>query len=811
MLRSYLKIAWRNLLKSKTYSLINLFGLATGLASFLLIALYVWDELRFDRFHARARDIYRVHTDIRFGGSDLAVAATADPMGAALKQDYPQVEEFTRIYASSGSMLIRKGQSFILEPNIAHVDSAFFDVFSFPAVSGDLHTALTAPNTAVITVSAARKYFGTTEVVGRSLELRREQAPLYKITAVIEDMPRNSHFRYDVLLSMHTAPYTFGQYLSHNFHTYLLLQADADPRLLEARFPEYIDKYVLPQARQFMDIKTMDDFEKSGNKLRYSLMPLTDIHLSSVRFPELGVNGRKEYVWIFSAVAVFILLLACINFMNLSTARSAGRAKEVGIRKVMGTRKSSLVVQFISESVLMVFLSMLLAFGIIFLVMPWFNALAAKELSLRDLLHPALIPFVLLLPLVTGFLAGIYPAFFLSRFQPIRVLKGSTQTGFRKSSLRSALVVFQFATSIVLIVGTFVVYRQLGYIQTTNLGYDKEQLLFVETSGALRGQGEVFRQEVLKVPGVKAGTLSSYLPVHPSSRSDNTFSRDAVMDARNSFNQQIWQVDEDYLPVMGMTMAKGRWFSRDFRGDSLSLVINESCAALLNWDDPIGKKLYTYDNGPENGAVGFTIIGVVKNFHFESLREQIRPLAMRLGADNSGGIFRVQPQELSSLLAQVEAVWKEMAPGMPFTYRFLDESFDAMYRAEQRVAKLGLSFAILAILIACLGLFGLVTYMAEQRTREIGVRKVLGASVSSIVGMMGKDFIRLILVAALIAFPLAWYAMNRWLQDYAFRIQLGWWVFGVAGLITLLIAFATIAFQALRAARRNPINALRAE
>lgn len=811
MLRTYLKIAWRNLLKSKTFSLINLFGLATGLASFLLIALYVWDELRFDRFHARARDIYRIHTDVRFGGSDLAVAATADPMGAALAQDYPQVQQFTRIYASNGAMLIRKGQAFISEPNIAHVDSTFFDVFSFPAVSGDLHTALTAPNTAVLTASAARKYFGTTEVVGRSIELRHDKAPLYKITAVIEDMPRNSHFRYDVLLSMHTAEYTFGQYLSHNFHTYLLLQPDADPRALEARFPEYIDKYVLPQAKQFMDIKTMDDFEKSGNKLRYSLMPLTDIHLSSQRFPELGVNGRKEYVWIFSAVAIFILLLACINFMNLSTARSAGRAKEVGIRKVMGTRKSSLVTQFMSESVLMVCLSMLLALGIVFLVMPWFNGLAAKELSLRDLLHPALIPFILLLPLVTGMLAGVYPAFFLSRFQPIRVLKGNAERGFRRSSLRSALVVFQFATSIVLIVGTLVVHRQLGYMQTTNLGYNKEQLLYVETAGELRGQGQVFKQEVLKLPGVKAGALSNYLPVQPSSRSDNTFSKDAVMDVRNSFNQQIWRVDEDYLPVMGMTMAKGRWFSRDFRGDSLSLVINESCAALLNWDDPIGKKLYTYDDGPENGAVGYTIIGVVKNFHFESLRERVGPLAMQLGADNSGGIFRVQPQELSSLLAQVESVWKKMAPGMPFTYRFLDESFDAMYRAEQRVAKVGLSFAVLAILIACLGLFGLVTYMAEQRTKEIGVRKVLGASVGSIVGMMGKDFIRLILVAALIAFPLAWYAMHQWLQDYAFRIQLGWWVFGVAGMVTLLIALATIAVQAVRAARRNPINALRAE
>ncbi len=811
MLRNYLKVAWRNLLKNRTFSLINIFGLATGLTAFILIALFVWEELSFDRFHDRTDDIVRIHSDIRFGGADLHVAVSSDPMGATMKKDYPQVEQFTRIYASNGPQLVKKGAEYIWENRIAFVDSTFFDVFTFPALSGNPRTALHEPNSAVISASAAMKYFGTKQAVGRTLDTKHAGNTLFKVNAVIDDMPANSHFRFDVLLSMDNVDYGFGNFLSHNFHTYLLLRPDADYHDLEKQFPAFVNRYVLPQAGQVMEVKSMEEFEQAGNKLEYSLMPLSQLHLQSDRFPELGVNSRREYIWIFSAVALFILLLACINFMNLSTARSAARAREVGIRKVMGTDRRALISQFITESVLTVCLALVIAIALAWLVLPWFNNLAAKSLQISNLFKPVVLPLLILLPVLVGLMAGLYPAFFLSRFQPIRVLKSQQGSGFRKSSLRSALVVFQFATSIILMIGTIVVYRQLNYIQTTSLGYQKEQLLILEGTGMLEGNADAFRNELLSIPGIKGVTFSGYLPVHPSARSDNTFSKEAVMDPRNAFNQQIWEVDYDYLPVMGMQMAKGRWFSREFGSDSTGIVINETTASILGYKDPIGKKLYSSDNPTQGMNLAFTIIGVVKNFHFESLRQNVGPLAMRLGRFPMNTVVKLETANLPALLRAVEGRWKRLAPDMPFVYRFMDEGFDGMYRAEQRMGSVGLSFALLAILIACLGLFGLVTYMAEQRTREIGVRKVLGASVQSIVRMMSRDFLRLVLVASLIAFPIAYLMMNRWLEDYAFRIGLGWWVFVAAALVTLLIAFLTVSLQSVRAARANPIKALKNE
>ena len=643
------------------------------------------------------------------------------------------------------------------------------------------------------------------------IEIKDDKNTLYKVNAVIGDLPHNSHFQYDLFLSMDNVDYPFGTFLSHNFHTYLLLRPDADPKDLEKQFPVFLEKYVVPQAAAFMEVKSMAEFEKAGNKLNYSLMPLTDIHLKSDRFPEMSVNGRMEYVWIFSAVAFFILLLACINFMNLSTARSAGRAREVGIRKVMGSDRASLVAQFIAESVLMVLISLVIAIGIIRLALPWFNNLSAKDIRFTEIFRPGFMPFLLLLPIVVGFLAGIYPAFFLSSFQPIKVLKGKQGTGFRKSGLRSALVVFQFATSLILMIATVVVYRQLNYIQTTGIGFNKEQLLVVNHTTGGEDVMRAFRQEALSIPGVKAATVSGFLPVQPSSRSDNTFSKEAVMDVKNGLNQQIWRVDEDYIPVMGMEIIKGRNFSREFGTDSTALIINETTAKLLGESDPIGRKLYASD-GPELGALtAYTIIGVVKNFHYESLRQEVGPLAMRLSASPYACVLKVQTGNLQQLVSQVEATYKKIVPSMPFSYRFMDDTFDNMYKAEQRMGNVGLSFALLAILIACLGLFGLVTYMAEQRTREIGVRKVLGASVNNIVGLMSRDFLRLVLVSAVIAFPAAYFIMHRWLQDYAYRVSIGWWVFIAAGLATLVIAFLTVSFQAIRAAFTNPVKSLRTE
>jgi putative ABC transport system permease protein len=807
MLFNYFKIALRNLWKNKAFSAINIIGLSVGLTSFILISLYVADELSYDRYHDKADRIYRINSNIRFGGTDLVLAVTSDPMGATLKKDYPQVEQYTRIY-SRGPALIKKSTQFISDAGVGYVDSTFFNVFSYKALAGDTKTALNEPNTAVISETAARKDFGTTDAIGKSLEFENNQ--LFKVTAVIADMPASSHFRFDILLPTRSVEYGFGDFLSHNFNTYIVLQDGVDYKAFEKNFDKYIEKYVMPQAKQMMQISSMEEFRKAGNYLEYSLIPLTDIHLKSDRVAELSANGNIQYVYIFSAAALLVLLLACINFMNLSTARSANRAKEVGIRKVMGSDKRSLIVQFLVESTLMSVFSLAVAILIAFMILPLFNDISGKTLQIGSLLQGRFLVFLFALPFVIGLLAGSYPAFFLSAFKPILVLKGKLNAGFKTSRLRNALVVFQFSISIMLIIGTVVVFNQLNYIRTTRLGFQKDQVLNIFNTNSLGNNTDAFKNEVLRMSGVKRATQSSYLPV-PSSRNNSTFSKQAVIDSRSGINLQVWVIDQDYIPTMGMAMAKGRAFSREFLGDSSSIIINESTARLLGYPDPIGQKLYSSFDNNSNATLGYTIVGVVKDFHYESMRENIGPLCMTLGRSTRITSFKVDTKNVQPLIRQIEAKWKAMNPSMPFSYQFMDDAFDNMYHAEQRVGKVAISFAILAIAIACLGLFGLITYAAEQRTREIGIRKVLGASISSIVTLLSKDLLLLILISTLFAFPLAWYAMHRWLQDFAYRIDIGWWVFAAAAAGALLIAFLTVSFQAVKAALANPVKSLRTE
>jgi len=808
MFKNYLKIAWRNLLKNKTFSIINISGLAIGLSCFILIALYVLDEVSFDRYHEKADRIFRVHSDIKFGGTDLKLAVTSDPMGATLKKDYPQVEEYVRFYTSNGSKLIKKGNEYIKEAKVVHADSTLFRVFSLPAITGNLATALNEPNTVVISESAAKKYFGTTDAVGKVVET--DKNTLYKVTAVIKNIPHNSHFNFDFIFSIDNVEYGYGNFLSHNFQTYILLQKGTHYKTFEKNFAQVIQKYILPQAKQFMQINSMDDFAKAGNKLEYSLMPLTAIHLRSDRFPELGTNGNIQYVYIFSAVAIFILLIACINFMNLSTARSSNRAKEVGIRKVLGTEKTSLIQQFLTESTLMAIFSMLIALLIAWLVLPLFNDISSKSLTIQSLFSSRILPVLIVLPFFVGLLAGSYPAFFLSSFKPIQVLKGKIDSGFKRNHLRSSLVVFQFATSIFLIIGTIVVYKQLDYIQNTKLGFNKDQVLIINGTGALGDNANSFKNEVLNMPGVVSGSFSGYLPVSASARNDNSYSKESVMDSENGFNMQTWRIDYAYVKTLGMEIIKGRNFSVEYGSDSTAIIINETTAKLLGHDDPIGKKVYASE-GDGSQTIPYTIVGVVKNFHFESLRQNIGPLCLILGKSQWLALFKVDSKNIRGLVKQVETKWKVMAPSLPFSYRFLNESFDNMYRTEQRVGKIALSFAVLTIFIACLGLFGLATYMAEQRTKEIGVRKVLGATVGNIVNMLSKDFLKLVIISAFFAVPFGWWIMNKWLQDFAYRIDIGWWIFLVAIGVSIIIALCTVSFQALKAALNNPVKSLRTE
>ncbi len=810
MFRNYLKIAWRNLAKNKAYSIINITGLAIGLSCFLLIALYVMDELSYDRFYPNADRIYRINSDIRFGGADLHMPVTSDMMGELLKKDYPQIENYTRLYTFTGDKLIKKGNEYIDEGKIAHVDSTFFDVFRLPVIEGDLKHALIEPNTVVVTESTAKKYFGTTHVLGKTIETKDDKNPFYKITAVIKDMPHNSHFHFDLLFSMKNVDYQWGQLTSHNFYTYLRLRQGTDYKAFEKNFNQYIDKYVLPAARQYMNINSMEDFKKAGNKLEYSLIPLTDIHLHSDRSFELSANGSMQYVYIFSAVALFILIIACINFMNLTTAHSANRAKEVGIRKVLGTEKRSLVLQFLFESTLMVLISLLIAVALVYAVLPLFNDVASKQMTTSSLFSPYILPLLIALPFIVGLLAGSYPAFYLSAFRPIEILKGKLKLGSKSGGLRSVLVVFQFGVSIVLIVGTIVVYKQLNYIQTKNIGYNKNEVLIVDGISSLNNNIDAFKNEVLQMHGVAGATFTGYLPVSNSYRSDNTFSKEAVMDAKTGFDMQNWHVDYDYIKTLGMQVIKGRDFSREFGGDSASAIINETTAKILGYADPVGKKIYTTTDEPGK-TKPYTIIGVVKNFNFESLHQEVGPLALLLGGGFGSGVFKVNTSNIQNLIPQIQSKWKTLAPGLPFSYHFLNESFDEMYRAEQRVGKIALIFSVLAIFIACLGLFGLATFIAEQRTKEIGIRKVLGASVQGIVQMLSKDFMKLVAIAFVFAAPFAWWAMHTWLNDFAYRIDIEWWMFAAAGFGALFIALATVSFQAIRAAIANPVKSLRTE
>jgi putative ABC transport system permease protein len=806
MLRNYFKVALRNLWKNKGYSAINIFGLAVGLATCLLILIFVTDELSYDRYNEKADRIYRVDGEINFGGMHHVMAVAPDPLGATFKNDFPHVEQYVR-FRDYGGFRVKKGVENVHEAKVIHVDSTLFDVFTLPLVAGNAKTALADPSSMVISETIARKYFNTTEAVGRVITLSDNRE--FRVTGVMKTMPRQSHFNYDFFVPLHTDESRQGNWLSNNFPTYIVLKEGTDPKKLEAQFDGMVNKYVGPQASALLN-SSFDDLKKSGNYVRYALMPLTNIYLHSNKVAELGPRGNMQYIYIFSAIAIFILLIACVNFMNLSTARSANRAKEVGVRKVLGSEKKSLVFQFLTESVFISAISLVLALLIAQALLPVFNQIAGKEIEIGFFQKPWLLPSLVLLMLVVGVLAGSYPSFYLSSFQPISVLKGKLAGGFKSSWLRSSLVVFQFAISIVLIVGTVVIYSQLKFIRSKNLGFSRDQVLVVQGGYALGDKAKTFKNEVKALKGVDGVTMTGYLPTG-GYRSDSPLFADASLDQQSAVSMQNWYVDEDYVPTLQMQIVKGRNFSPQMLTDSNGIVINEAAAKLLPFTDPIGKQLYYISDFQTKQTKAYQVLGVVKDFNFNSLREQVTPMSLFLGEERGNFAVRFRSEDAAAIVSQVESKWKSMVANEPFTYSFMDDDFNRIYQGEQRIGKIALSFSVLAILIACLGLFGLVTYAAEQRTKEIGIRKVLGASVGNIVNMLSMDFVKLVVVAIFIAFPLAWYGMNKWLQDFAYRISIDWKVFVVAGIVAMLIAVLTVSLQAVKAALANPVNNLRTE
>lgn len=810
MFKNYLKTAIRNLVKSKGFSAINIIGLAAGLASCLLIILYVTNELSYDHYNTKLDQIYRIDGDLQFGGHNWIIASTPDPLGPALKRDLPQVKQYVRL-RDHGGMKVKKGNQNIQEDNVILADSTLFDVFTLPMLAGDPRTALVNPNAVVITESTAEKYFPKSSpgaVLGKSLTIN--DTAFYKITGIIKDVPKASHFHYDFFVSMYgqLAPYEIDQWTSNNFNTYIVLDKSADAKKLNAQLNGFVMKYVKPFFAK-LNINE-EEFKKQGNYLHYALMPLSRIHLYSQKQGDLEVNSNIQYVTIFSLIALIILIIACVNFMNLSTARSAGRAKEVGVRKVLGSLRKNLITQFLSESLLISFLSMLLALVIAVALLPFFNSLSGKTFTYHDFLSPWLLPALLLLVIIVGILAGIYPAFYLSSFKPAAVLKGKLANGFKSSWLRSGLVVFQFAISIFLIVGTLVIYTQLNFIRTKDIGYNRSQVLIIKNTDALGKNATVFKEEALKISGIENATMTGYLPTSDW-RSDSPLFPEPTFDSKDAISTQIWQVDENYIPTLGMQMEAGRNFSKDFPTDSSAIIVNEAFVKMMGSKDALNKSLYRMNDIETHDFSKFKIIGVVKNFNFNSLHDLVTPLVFLLSNENSSIALRVNTAHIDQLIASLEKVYKNIAPSQPFAYSFMDADFNTTYQAEKKMGGLSITFSILAIFIACLGLFGLITYAAEQRTKEIGIRKVLGASVTNVTTMLSKDFLKLVLIASFISFPIAWWAMNYWLHGFAYRIQIHWWIFLVAGCAAVFIALLTVSFKAIRAAMANPVKSLRSE
>jgi putative ABC transport system permease protein len=806
MLRNYIKTAFRSLTKNKGFTTINVLGLALGLAACLLIVLYVFDELSYDRYNTKADRIYRVNEDLKLGNNNVLYAISMPPLAQALKSEFPEVEDAARM-KMAGGFHVKKGTESILEYRTVFADPSLFNVFTLPMIQGNPATALNEPNTIVLTESTAKKYFNSTNIVGQTLKVNDNQ--LYKITGVIRDIPKNSHFNFDFFISMASWPDSkMNQWLRSDYNTYVLLRKGADRKAFEAKLPALLKAHgnAEMQAGLHMD---MDAFEKSGSYFRLNLTPLTDIHLHSSRDGELGHNGTVQYVYIFSAIAAFILLIACINFMNLSTARSANRAREVGVRKVLGSPRKYLIAQFLTESILVTLAAAIIAFVTALMLLPVFNQLSGKELLMDKHTLSWLIPTVLAIVVGVGCLAGSYPAFFLSAFQPINVLNGKLATGFKGGRLRSLLVVFQFSISIFLIIGTIVIYNQLNFIQTKNLGYNRNQVLVIKNAFELGNNAKIFKQEVKQLPGVINATLTGFLPTSQN-RATSIFYKDASLDQKKAVFPQNWSVDEDYISTLDMKLAAGRNFSSQMPTDSSGVIINETTAKFLGYADPINKTLYRNEDGNRDHMRQFHIIGVVKDFNFSSLRENISPVIMWLNQDTGDLSVRVSPSNLPILLSAIKDKWKQLTP-MHFEYSFMDQDFDATYRSEQRTGTIFMIFTVLAIIIACLGLFGLAAYAAEQRTKEIGIRKILGASVSVIVKTLSIDFIKLVIISIAVATPIAWFLMNKWLQDFAYRINIQWWVLVLAGFAAVFIAMVTVSFQSIKAALANPVKSLRSE
>lgn len=802
MLRNYFIVAIRNILKQKFYSFINILGLTIGVAATLFILLYIMDETSYDRFHTNIDRMYRVGLNGRLAGQEVHVAATPPPLAQAMVNEIPGVEGAIRMWEWDDVVIRYEDQAYT-EDLIFHTDSNFFKFFTFKLIEGDPKTALVEPNSIVLTESMANKFFGDGEKLGRILTFSNDNKAM-KVTGVVQDPPQNTHFNFNYLVSFSSNEFgKSDQWLSNSLYTCFLVNEKADVHEIERKLnDELIPKYVGPQLQQFLGI-SLEQFLEQDGAYGYFIDPVKDLHLySSVQF-DLGTPGDIAYIYIFAAIGFFILIIASINFMNLSTAKSAGRSREVGMRKTFGSLKRQLVFQFLVESIIYSFLAVMLAVLMVAILMPVFNNLSGKDVNFDYLLRPGLIWGIILLILTIGILAGSYPAFYLTSFRITKVLKGKVSGGTGSRRVRGGLVVLQFAISILLIICTILVYNQLQYTQNKNLGFNKEGVIVISNVDRLETNRKAFKDALMQESSIVVASYSnSMIP----GVNNTTILRKPGLDEDHIIG--VYFADFEHFDVLGFELVKGRNFSKDFPSDSTAILVNEAVVEEMGWEDPIGEKLISF-NGQQ--PMELEVVGVLKNFNFESLREKVRPILIRLGDFGNLMGVRYRTDDPTQAVKLIESKWKEFASNEPFEYQFLDDNFDKLYKSEQRMGTLFSIFTVLAIFIACLGLFGLAAFTAEQRTREIGIRKSMGASGFIIVRLMSVEFLKYILIAFLIAVYPAYYFISNWLENFAYRIDVSIWVFLISGITAFMIALLTVSYQAIKAARINPATTLRYE
>lgn len=810
MLKNYFVIALRNLLRQRIYTIINIIGLATGIASCLMIVMFVANEFSYDGFHSKADRIYKIGLERKYPTHSTLYAVIPHSYADAIQSDFAEVEQVVKFggpFTNNGvSYKDEKGEEKIFEENfVCTADSNFFSVFDYKILKGNPDKPFEKSTDMVLTESTAARFFGTTDPLGKILRIFNND---FTVTGVCQDLPANTHLQFDFLVRWNDQIFSRGEnFTGFNAHIYLLLKPENDPKALEAKFPKMVDTYAAAQIERNLG-KSWADYKKEGNGYRYFLQPLKDIHLDPLHLEaKIKPGGNLNYVYFLTCIAVLVLIIACINFMNLATARSAGRAREVGVRKSLGSKKGQLVNQFLLESILLSIISTMIAVVIIYLTLPYFNSLTGKHLMFA--FSPLVISGLLAVTIFVGVLAGIYPAFVLSAFHPVTVLKGNFSSGQQNTLLRNSLVVFQFMVSIILIVGTITVGKQMKFMGQKSLGYDKDQVIIVDRVFTLQNNQQTFLDELEKIPQVEK-TAGSFALLGGGRTGDyfgETWTAEGSSEIHTS---KSMAVDDDFSSMIGFELVGGDFFSKE-TNDSLSILLNETAVRVFELEDPIGKKL---KQPRGEGFIEYTIVGVIKDFNFQTLHDNITPLTIRSSESFGGGALyayiRVKSGDFTETVTAIEEKWKQFSP-QPFKYFFLDDNINQQYQGEKQAGDVFKVFSFLAIIIACVGLFGLAAYTSSLRTKEIGVRKVLGASVTGVVFLLSKDFTRLIAIAFVLAVPVGWYIMDSWLQDFAYRIDIGVEVFLLAGILALLIGWVTVSYQSIKAAIMNPVKALRNE